>query len=229
VSAPPPKPPPDGAGPPIPPGSPPPKKKAKRFNGLTKVFGFLAALFALIAAILGLFVNNKSQQNQTLTVNLEQANSAKTSAQQSVSAAQSTISSLQSQLAAPSASPSATAAPTVRNQGIVSIAAGQSFSFDGTGKTWSDPNHNYDVIYSSPGRLVLEGSTAVIIPSQATYDSCQTTGYGSPEISIAANTQPGTNICLKTGEKRFVALKLQSISQNVITFDAVSYDPPASQ
>jgi hypothetical protein len=192
--------------------------------------GFLAALLALVTGILAAVSSSTSHKNESLTITLSQANSAKASAEASVSAAQSTISDLQSQLAAPSASPPPPQGPTVRNQGVVKIANAQNIDFDGTGKTWENGAPIYDIHYFASGDVqFVNGATAVIIPSQATYDSCHTTGYGTPTIGLSASTQPGTNICLKTSEHRFVALKLLSITKDAIQFDAVSYDPPDSQ
>jgi len=220
----------DGAdAPPPSQASGPGGKNKSSWKKATAILAFLAALLGLTSAILGLVARHASQQNQTLTINLEQANSAKVSAEQSVSAAQSTISSLQSQLAAPTESPSGSQPPTNRNSGIVTIAASNTsgFDFDGMGKTWQEPSGYQDASYdASTGLYLQNGATAVIIPTQATYDSCQTTGYGRPEISLKANLPRGTNICLRTNEHRYVALKLLAITADSIQFDAASYDPP---
>src|SRR5690349_1428736 len=87
------------------------KSERKLKVGIT-ILGFLSALLALTTGILAAVTNSTSQKNESLTITVSQANSAKASAEASVSAAQSTISSLQSQLAQPTASPSGPVTPT---------------------------------------------------------------------------------------------------------------------
>jgi hypothetical protein len=214
-----------------------PKKKKRKLNKPIAILGFLTALLGLTSAILGVVAHDTAQKNESLTINYNEANSAKVSAEASVSAAQSTISSLQSQLAssAPTPTTETTAPPdvTVRHAGEITMYSssqgGLLADLDApkTDPTWKG-NGGSDLTYGGLSFGYGSYSRQIIFkaPSKPTYDGCKNSTEWSRAELDSRYLNPGDFFCFTTGEGRYAIVQLLSWQSNVAKIYATVYDPP---
>jgi len=61
----------------------------------------------------------------------------------------------------------------------------------------------------------------------ATYDNCRNSGggYGSGYLS-PRDFAAGDNLCVKTSDQRYAALRVSKLDKNEVAFAVVTYDPP---
>jgi len=213
------------------------KKTEKRLKISIAILGFLSALLALVTGILAAVAHDTSQKNETLTVNLNDANGEKASAAASLSAAESTISSLQSQLAtataAPPTGPSGSIASTAitprrKADDLVLVRGASLVDLD----SMSDPQwrgEGPDIGWSTSAFPYNGSAWIVPMGQKADYNTCyNSTKWDTPQLSLQS-IEPGQYFCFKTTEKRYAAVQVLKMTPIQADIAVVVYDPPDTQ
>jgi hypothetical protein len=203
-------------------------RSERRFSLLNKFLGTLSALLALVTAALGLWTVQATQSERSAQAQATSNGAAASALQGKNNELQDQNSQLRSQLNGPTASVLPGTPASVRHQGTISLSAdGNTVDLDSptTDPQWeTDP---WDVRYASNGAgLLVFNTPAYKVSSPADYDLCRsTTGYKQGNYD-ASEVPAGQNLCVKTSDSRYSAIKVIRIDKTELVIDVVTYDPP---
>lgn len=124
-------------------------------------------------------------------------------------------------------------APTTRNPNPISLVPGSPhIDLDSTNTNWAtDPANEAgaDLSYYSPEDRLAMGYGArmsLLKATPANYENCKASYSAMSSGEEFINKfKVGDNVCVFTGEMRYVALVVTSVTGG-ISFNATSYDPP---
>jgi hypothetical protein len=196
---------------------------------IISVLSVIAALFGIATAYLG-------YQTATITKAKDQAQQSAASSSSDITNLQNQVdhlkaenSQLRSELGAPTASPLPSANITVRHSGQLTASSnGPQIDLDSPA---SDPQWNTGSpeFHVQSGLVYLENGTVLDLGGKkADYDTCHnTTGYTSNHLDTTSLIV-GNYLCWKTGDRRYSALRILRLTNESITLDIVTYDPPAA-
>jgi len=228
-----------------PPPSTPPVEGPSRANAITAWVLCITAVVGLIVALIGLFKTSDARQQADNTVTSQGQTIASLSSELATATIPTTVtvtatlsptmqdSSTRPTVTAPATHTSGQVTPTPHNQGSIKLVPGSPpLDLDSTDETWAAaiPIRDADLAFNSPpDRLTpSEGAKMALLgPSTlADYNSCRAnyTSLSGGEVMLPM-FKVGDNVCILTGEKRYVAMVVTSLDGG-ITFSVVSYDPP---
>lgn len=206
---------------------PPPRRSEEKWKTIGQILAVVSGLLTVATSVLALLTANANHEKSLAQSTADDRGSRLTSAQQE-------ISSLRQQTSQPEGTTAPSSAPTggtVRHQGNVSIASGFTVDLDSAASDpqWgtAGPNTSKNDLYFDGQSFNFEGaSTTVKLPSstEGTYDSCRNeTGYERGHYTLD-DLAAGQSYCVKTGDGRFAALRVTTVSPTKISFDVTAYE-----
>ena len=203
-------------------------RSERRFSLLNKILGTLTALLALVTAALGLWTAQATQNEKSAQAQATSNGAAASALQSKNNELQDQNSQLRSQLNGPTASVLPGAPPSIRHQGKISVSSdGNQVDLDSPDSDPQWETGNWDVRYASSGSgVVVFSSPVYALSTPADYDVCRsTTGYKQGNFD-ASQVPAGQNLCVKTNDSRYSAIKVIRIDKSELVIDVVTYDPP---
>lgn len=131
------------------------------------------------------------------------------------------------------------AAPSTFHQGPLSIAQnGEELDLDAPAqvRSWSvQAGGKTDLDYALGNEPFLQprngAAFALLDSTEANYDSCSgplAYNSGDGNALLLSRAKPGVNLCVKTSDKRYSALRVVSADKTQMTFNVTTFDPPFS-
>lgn len=200
--------------------------RASRLTVLEKGLTVVTAVLALGTGFLGYKSATISQAKDQAQAAADNTNSDLSSLQAEYDVLQADNARMRAQLGLPQPTadlPEPTAA-TVRHSGQLVLAIGGDADLDSPSSDPQWDTDQSDIYY--PGSYIdvsLFASALYLGDKKADYKTCHnTTGYSDENLNAAV----GAYICVKTGQRRYSALRIAQLDSSKVTFDVVTYDPP---
>jgi len=133
----------------------------------------------------------------------------------------------------PTADPVPTSGVTVRHSGPLTLAySGNSGDLDSpqSDPQWQSGDRNSEITYEpyNPPSLDISAPAISLGSVEADYNSCRTTTGYKESYFPASDIAVGDYFCIKTSGERYSALKVTGVSDEQLSFDIVTYDPPGN-
>lgn len=224
--------------PPTPAPTPAPRRsESRRASLLEKGLGVLAALLGVVSALFG-------YQAATATSERNQAQDVATTNGADAATLRNLLDGTNAKLAEVEAENERlrqrTGAPsnpsTVRHEGPLSVAYGGNADLDSQSDSkWAATvETGADLFYGTSGGrrdfYVGNSATGVFLGAKvANYEVCSALNtYVDSTRIYAGELSSGTYLCIKTGSKRYAAVKIVDFNDDYIAVEIVAYDPPSA-
>jgi hypothetical protein len=130
----------------------------------------------------------------------------------------------------PNGEPIAEAGVTVRHSGNITMTLdGNQLDLDSPARDPQWDTGSRDMLYGSykTSTLLAYSPSIYLQKKKADYDTCrETTGYKGNVSYESPNFNVGDYFCVKTDENRYSAVKIIELTDDKLTVNAVTYDPP---
>lgn len=205
---------------------------ARSWTMWEKALGITTAIISLVAAVLGL-------QKEQAQASAEKTGEDLSALQRRYDQLELENGELRSEIARltddpepprPTAPPEPAVGPTVRHQGLLTLARngdGADLDSPASNPQWNTGDTEI-LINGATGGLQVSGDAALLFlgGTQANYDSCRgTPGYRGRGL-LRDEIAEGDYFCIKTRGKRYSALRITAATSDEVSFDVVTYDPP---
>lgn len=194
------------------------------------------AVLGVIAAIMTVAAGVLAYQTAGITKQKEEAQSSAASSDETVADVRRENESLKAKITqlesganipGPTGSLVPPAAPTVRNDGSITLAAkGYRGDLDSLPSDPQWQSGDGEVSYE-PGYFRVFAPVIRLGQKKADLDLCRTTtGYVGSRDFATSTIAVGDYFCIKTSDKRYSAVELTGLTPQSAVIDVVTYDPP---
>lgn len=196
---------------------------------IISILSVIAALFGIATAYLGYQTAAITKAKDQAQQSAASSSSDITNLHNQVNHLKADNSQLRSELGSPTASPLPSANITIRHSGQLTASDnGPQVDLDSPASDpqWNTGSREFGVQGSSV--YLLNGTVLDLGGTKADYDTCHnTTGYTSNSLDTTSLIV-GNYLCWRTGDGRYSALRILRLTNQNITLDIVTYDPPAA-